>query len=49
MIRVMACTIAGGLAPHMEEAVPSLAICLAGNESVCTGRPVNLKEAPWAP
>ena len=37
------------LSRHMREAVESLAICLAADASVRTGRPVNLKEAPWAP
>jgi predicted dehydrogenase len=37
------------LSRHMAEAVQSLAICLAADASVRSGRPVNLKEAPWAP
>ncbi|MFC2969113.1 Gfo/Idh/MocA family protein [Acidimangrovimonas pyrenivorans] len=37
------------LSRHMREAVQSLAICLAADESVKTGRPISLKEAPWAP
>ena len=37
------------LTRHLSEAVQSLAICLAADESVRSGRPVNLKEAPWAP
>lgn len=37
------------LSRHLREAVQSLAICLAADASVRTGRPVSLKEAPWAP
>lgn len=37
------------LSRHMREAVASLAICLAADASVRSGRTVNLKEAPWAP
>lgn len=37
------------LSRHLSEAVQSLAICLAADASVRSGRPVNLKEAPWAP
>ncbi|SFL19075.1 Gfo/Idh/MocA family protein [Shimia haliotis] len=33
------------LTRHMQDAVQSLAICLAADESVRTGKPVNLKEA----
>lgn len=37
------------LTRHLREAVTSLAICLAADASVKSGRPVSLKEAPWAP
>ncbi len=36
------------LSRHLSEAVQSLAICLAADDSVRSGRPVNMKEAPWA-
>ena len=37
------------LSRHLAEAVQSLVICLAADESVRTGRAISLKEAPWAP
>jgi predicted dehydrogenase len=36
------------LTRHMSDAVQSLAICLAADESVRSGHPVNLQESPWA-
>jgi predicted dehydrogenase len=33
---------------HMSDAVQSLAICLAADESVRSGHPVKLQESPWA-
>ena len=34
------------LSRHMQDAVQSLAICLAADESIRTGRPIDLKEQP---
>ena len=36
------------LTRHMSDAVQSLAICLAADESVRSGHPVKLQESPWA-
>lgn len=36
------------LTRHMSDAVQSLAICLAADESVRSGQPVKLQESPWA-
>ena len=36
------------LTRHMYDAVQSLAICLAADESVRSGHPVKLQESPWA-
>jgi len=35
------------LTRHMSDAVQSLAICLAADESVRSGHPVKLQESPW--
>jgi len=35
------------LTRHMSDAVQSLAICLAADESVRSGQPVKLQESPW--
>lgn len=32
------------LSRHMQDAVQSLAVCLAADESIRTGRPIDLKE-----
>ncbi len=36
------------LTRHMSDAVQSLAICIAADESVRSGQPVKLQESPWA-
>ena len=34
------------LSRHMQDAVQSLAICLAADESIRSGRPIDLEEQP---